>query len=195
MTPEAFKEGVGILSTTFPNLDIQGGRTLLVWQKLLDDIPDKAFLSAVLRLCREETQIYPGSNVVAMIRERAVGARAGIVALHLLEEAMRRYGAYVSVVLPDPVIHLVVARMGGWPKLCSMDLDEWKFLRRDFEKLYDAAVKEPIPADQLPARLPGLLEIGNAAAGHHDHPVRIIDLGERKSLPGESSAAIAGGAM
>jgi hypothetical protein len=181
VTPKTFEEGIAVLSATHPSLEITG-TTLMIWRRLLEDIEDGPFLSAVIRLCREEKQIYPGTNVVALIRERSLGGRSGIVALSVLEEAMRRYGAYKSIIFADPVIHLVVARMGGWPKLCTTEMGEWKFMRRDFERLYDAVVKEPIPENQIPESLPGLHEIGNAAGGHADHPIDLVDLRRGKAL-------------
>ena len=177
MTPEGFDEGMAVLAATYPSL-VMEPPTLKVWRRLLEDIDDAPFLSAVIRLCREEKQLYPGTNVVALIRERAVTATSGIVAVARLEDAMQRVGAYRSVVFDDPIIHLVVSRMGGWPKLCAITDDEWKFRRRDFERLYDAAVREPIPDDQIPQRLAGIIEISNAANGHGDRPIQMQVYGD-----------------
>lgn len=177
MTPEAFDEGMAILVATYPALTLET-LTLKVWRRLLEDLDDGPFLGAVMRLCREEKQLYPGTNVVALIRERAVTATSGIVAVTRLEGAMRRVGAYRSVVFDDPIIHLVVERMGGWPKLCSMADDEWKFLRRDFERIYDATCREPVPIDQISKRLPGIFELSNAANGHGDMPIQMQIYGD-----------------
>jgi hypothetical protein len=186
MTPEAFDEGMAILTATYPTLAVEKP-TFKVWRRLLEDLDDEPFLSAMTRLCREEQQLYPGTNIVALIRERAVGSCSGIVALSILEEAMRRYGPYKSIIFADPIIHLVVNRMGGWVRLCVIEAEEWRFMRRDFERLYNAAVKEPIPEDQIPESLPGIYEIGNAASGHADHKIYLVDLRREKSLQaGES---------
>jgi len=182
MTKDALARGFALICTAFPNLGMNE-TTLDVWAKLLEDLDDNPFLNAVLRLCREEKQLYPGTNVVALIRERAVSSTSGIVALTRLEDAMREVGGYRSITFDDPVIHLVVMRMGGWPKLCAMVVGEWKFIRRDFEKLYDAACREPIPVDQIPTRLAGILEISNSANGHGDRPVQMQIYGdEQKAL-------------
>lgn len=182
MTKETLARGFALICTAFPNLGLNE-TTLDVWAMLLEDLDDAPFLSAVIRLCREEKQIYPGTNVVALIRERAVSSNSGIVAVTRLEDAMRTVGGYRSIVFDDPIIHLVVSRMGGWPKLCAMTYDEWKFMRRDFERLYDAACREPIPIDQIPSRLAGILEISNSAHGHNGRPVQMQIYGdERKAL-------------
>lgn len=183
MTPKAFEEGIAILSSTYPNL-VLTPQTLQVWRRLLEDLEDEAFKGAILRLCRELAQIFPGTNPVALIRERAAGGCSGIVALAVIEEAMRRHGAYKSVIFADPLIHLVVERMGGWPKLCEIAGDEWRFVRRDLERLYDVVAKELIPMEKIPAILPGLHEIGNAANGHIEAPTYLVDMRQTKALPG-----------
>jgi hypothetical protein len=182
MTKEALARGFALICTAFPNLGLNE-TTLDVWAMLLEDLDDAPFLNAVIRLCREEKQLYPGTNVVALIRERAVTTTTGLVALTRFEDAMQRVGGYRSVVFDDPLIHLVVNRMGGWTKLCAIEHEEWKFLRRDFERIYDAACREPIPVDQIPKRLPGIIELSNAANGHGDRPIQMQIYGdERKAL-------------
>jgi hypothetical protein len=182
MTPGAFDEGMAILSASYPSLSMELP-TLKVWRKLLDDLDDNPFLNAVYRLCREEKQLYPGTNIVALIRERAVTASSGIVALTRLEDAMQKVGAYRSVVFDDPLIHLTVDRMGGWPKLCGMGNEEWKFLRREFERIYDAVCREPVLIDQIPKRLCGVIELSNNTSGHGDRPIQMQIYGdERKAL-------------
>ena len=182
MQDQAFSKGMAVLLATYPGMESKPA-TLVIWRELLDDLDDAPFLNAVYRFCREEKQLYPGTNVVALIRERAVSSTSGIVALTRLEDAMHRVGAYQSVVFDDPVIHLAVDRMGGWPKLCAMEDNEWKFLRRDFERLYDAACREPVPVDQIPRRPCGVIELSNAANGHADRPIQMQIYGdERKAL-------------
>lgn len=182
MQDQAFSKGMAILLATYPSMESKPA-TLAIWRELLDDLDDAPFLNAVYRLCREEKQLYPGSNVVALIRERAVSSASGLVALTRLEDAMQKIGAYRSVVFDDPIIHLVVDRMGGWPKLCGMEHEEWKFLRREFERIYDVAKREPVPIDQIPKRLVGVIELSNNAGGHADRPIQMSIYGdESKAL-------------
>lgn len=167
-----------MIAATFPQLRMEM-ETLAVWRELLSDIPDERFMEATARLCRE-VEVYPGTNIVKEIRERANSRTAGIVALAKFEEAMRDVGAYKTVVFDDPLIHLVVGRMGGWPKLCAMPESEWKFARRDFEKMYDHAAGEPIPLMEIPPALPGIHEIANSAAGNRDAVVQLATIGDRE---------------
>lgn len=153
--------------------------TLRVWEELLSDLPDADLLRSVTNLCRSQRDIYPGTNIVAMIRESAHGNAqdASIVALAQVEKAFSTVGAYGSVAFADPLIMVAVSRMGGWPKLCAMELDEWKFARKDFLRLYEASTREAIDFDQVPKALPGIHETSNSANGFDDHPVRLKVVG------------------
>lgn len=93
--------------------------------RLLQDMPDELFEQAVIALCRERKELFPGSNIVALIRERAfpsqnLEARA-TPAWVKVRMAIREHGAYASIQFDDPVIHSCVEAMGGWPFLCDTE--------------------------------------------------------------------------
>lgn len=53
-----------------------------------------------------------------------------------VDKAVRQVGTYASVVFDDPLIHRVIADMGGWVQLGTKTDDEWPFIQRDFINLY-----------------------------------------------------------
>ncbi len=78
-----------------------------------------------------------------------------VIALDKVEKAMRTHGMYRSLVFDDPLIHATIYSMGGWPKICGMTQDEWKWQRKDFEKIYKAfCTSNP----ETPPRLSGIVE-------------------------------------
>jgi hypothetical protein len=79
-------------------------------------------------------------------------------------EAIRDFGAYHSVIFPDPLIHRVIRDMGGWIALCQSKTSELPFVAKEFEKRYRVLVIHP-PAD-YPRQLTGLVEQQNRLGGY-----------------------------
>ena len=97
-------------------------------------------------------------------------------------EAMRRVGAYRSVVFDDPLIHVVLGEMGGWVQLCRMSDDETPFRAREFEKRYRSYKAERSLPPQAP-KLCGLLERHNGTRSEHTpDPVLIGDTGKAQQV-------------
>ena len=111
-----------------------------------------------MEVCRHERNIYPGTNIVAMIRERVRGdvQSTSLRALLDLEKAMFSQGAYISPEFKDQATTVAISRLGGWEHLCLMDLDEWKFVRKEFERIHQDLTKNGLP-EEIP-RLIGTLE-------------------------------------
>lgn len=53
-------------------------------------------------------------------------------------DAASRVGAYSDVVFDDPIIHVVVEDMGGWPALCRTDGERLSYLQHRFMEAYRA---------------------------------------------------------
>lgn len=70
MKMQTFNAGLDRLTRTFKNLKIDK-LTKLDWKSSLKGMSDERFMFAVVRLCEDTTELYPGSNVVAMLREKA----------------------------------------------------------------------------------------------------------------------------
>lgn len=78
-------------------------------------------------------------------------------------DAIRRVGAYASVVFDDGAIHAAIEDMGGWSKFCRSTTDELPFLQKRFCDLHRTYSSRPdLP---YPARLIGEHEAINAHGG------------------------------
>ena len=85
-----------------------------------------------------------------------------LLALHELESAMKKVGAYNSVCFSDSIIMETASRMGGWARLCRTTEDEWKFLKKEFINIYKALSKTNFEA---PKYLIGLHQNENECNG------------------------------
>lgn len=45
--------------------------TILIWKELLIDLEFKYFRKAVMEICKENVDFYPGTNIPALIRKEA----------------------------------------------------------------------------------------------------------------------------
>jgi hypothetical protein len=144
MKADVFDAGMAILLATFPNLAIEE-RTLKTWRALLADIPDEPFLRAVTALCQGEKQVYPGTNVAALIREKARASSEEMRLLPgeawgLVKAAVRHYGAYRKPTFPDENITRAVDIL-GWQDFCLSGIDEESAWRAHFMRIYESLVK------------------------------------------------------
>lgn len=110
----------------------------------------------------------PG-EIIAQIANR----RDPVLAWREVEEAMFECGAYETVCFHDQVTHAVIRDLGGWPWVCSQDLDE-PWTQKEFERRYAACEREGV----------GLTD-----------PLRGIHSSEnlRKGEPGERNVRMIGG--
>lgn len=136
-----------------------------IYAKALDDLTIEQVEQAAWHIIK--TRVFATFPKIGELREAVLGKREEVSALALdkLEKAMARHGAYRSVIFDDPIIHAVVRSMGGWPKICSLPEEEWKFKRKEFEKLYAAFSSRPNSVE-TPLQLAGIVERDNSARGY-----------------------------
>lgn len=71
----------------------------------------------------------------------------GMKAWAKVNAAIGSVGKMQSVVFDDPLIHAVIAEMGGWYALCCSMAEEMPFKAREFEKRYQGyRVRREVPA-------------------------------------------------
>ena len=68
LTKKVFDDNISIFTSVFGNIKVTKER-LNIWYDLLNDIDDKDLCDAVRKVCREVKEVYPGTNIVALIRE------------------------------------------------------------------------------------------------------------------------------
>ena len=79
------------------------------------------------------------------------------------------------MIFDDPLIHAVIADLGGWIRLCHSTERELNFQRREFERLYACYLQRPLR--KYPRQLTGITDTANAAAGY-DWPQNPVLLGD-----------------
>ena len=67
LTEKAYESGFELLTSVFTNREMAPR----MWWPLLSDLDDEGFTRAILDICGNQEQLFPDSNLVAMIRKRA----------------------------------------------------------------------------------------------------------------------------
>lgn len=68
-------------------------------------------------------------------------------------DAVQRIGQYTDVVFDDPAIHAVIEDLGGWPKVCRVEMKELSYLQHRFTEAHRAYTNKG--AFDYPRRLMG----------------------------------------
>lgn len=128
------------------------------------------------------------ADIVRMIEGTTQDAAA--LAWAKVMRAVGSVGQYQSLAFDDPVIHLVIDDLGGWPGLCQTTEDELPFLAKRFETNYRAYRRRANDIPPHPRYLVGVSEISNGAAGHRSDPPRLVGDQEKakRVMLGGSSA-------
>lgn len=108
---------------------------------------------------------------------RAIDGTTQSAAALAWAKVMRAVGAvgqWESVGFDDPVIHLTIDDLGGWPKLCQTTESELPFLQKRFETTYRAYRSRGADLPPHPRYLAGVSEMQNAAEGYRADPPRLV---------------------
>ncbi len=68
-------------------------------------------------------------------------------------DAVQRIGQYADVVFDDPAIHAVIEDLGGWPKVCRVEMKDLSYLQHRFTEAHRAYTNKG--EFQYPRRLMG----------------------------------------
>lgn len=181
---QTFNKGMAILCEIYKRevTDL----LLTGYYMVLSKLEDQQFEDAIQKIL--ETRIYtdlptPGDIYQAVIGNSEIKA---IQALKKLEYAVDHYGYYYSMVFDDPIIHAVVDRMGGWEWMTTQTYEEWKWIRKDFTKLYSQLSSLNINLIDAPQRLIGYCERTNDSFEKDDRLQHmIINLSEQQKMIGQ----------
>ncbi len=96
-------------------------------------------------------------------------------------QAIKRYGAYSSVVFDNPVTMAVIHQgFGGWIKLCTdLNAQDEKWFMKDFVNTYRAFHNQKIEHFD---HLPGITETQNSARGFDTHIPEPVLIGNRSAV-------------
>lgn len=70
MTSQDYQQGMVVLSASGLLIDLQP-ETIGIWEALLIDLDAGYFKKAIISICKETEKLYPGDNIIAMIREKS----------------------------------------------------------------------------------------------------------------------------
>jgi hypothetical protein len=104
------------------------------------------------------------------------GQAQALRAWSTVAQAIREVGGYSSVVFDDPLIHAVIADMGGWMRLCQILISELPFREHVFVARYRGYLGRP-PAD-YPRQLIGTLAHQQTLSQSRVDPV--VCIGDRQ---------------
>lgn len=126
---------MALLCSSFPdrNFDSKAFWFLLI------DLSDEKFLNAIQSICQSKVNIYPGTNVIAMIREKALSQDRLLLPAEAFEIVMREIsnvGNYGTPRFNDPVVQKTVNAM-GWKELCRSDTEDINIVRSQFMKIFE----------------------------------------------------------
>jgi len=144
--------------------------------RVVEDLTAAEFEQAVTEILR--TRKYTNMPAPGEIIEFARGnpEDAAILAIDKLEEAMRTVGAYESVKFDDPALMVLVeGQEGGWPGLCAITLDEWRFKKPQLIKAYKAY--QQTRRTPKHTHLPGITERDNQGR-YLDHIPKPVEIGD-----------------
>ena len=134
-----FAELFTLLCTTYNK---EATKTLMsAYYMVLSELSKEQFQDAIKKMLA--TRKYTNLPMPADILEAVYGNPddEALIALKELEDAMGIFGAYKSVIFKNKLIMACVEGIGGWQRICQMPLDEWKFQKQEFLKLYKAYMK------------------------------------------------------
>jgi hypothetical protein len=177
---EGFEQAMLVLNETFgdsnkPLSDLK----MKLYFEALKDLTIEQLHNAVLVLANTKTMhIFP---TPAEIREAIKGNAQdqAMIALGQLKHAMETIGGYKSVSFEDKTIMAVVQAMGGWTKLCETPYDEWKWLEKDFVKIYQAYSVRDVPA---PEKLTGIVDHQNQLYGYTEERLKELGMEPPKAV-------------
>jgi len=161
MDKKLFLQSLNSLESAFDE-KLSEDRAKIYWD-ILKGYSDLNIKKAVIRSIRELKFFPKISEIIEMI-EGNIEDEAEIAWL-ILKEKIERYGGYKSVsFLNNPVIGSVVEAMGGWIKICDTTIEEEKWVKKEFIKLYPIMKKK----NNHPEQLPGIFEIENNQKGYSE---------------------------
>jgi hypothetical protein len=158
-----FAELMAGLAQTFIT-DISAQDLENYWQ-LLKSYPLSQIEQAIIGYCAspEGHRFMPKpGEIIAAVHGKETDQ--SLLAWVKVTQGMRQVGASKTVVFDDPIIHAVIADLGGWIHLCHLPMRELHFQQREFERLYACYCHRPLR--QFPYQLTGINDTANAAAGY-----------------------------
>lgn len=94
-------------------------------------------------------------------QEAAIEDKASM-AWACIERDIRRIGSYGTLKMDDKQALAAVKAIGGWQSLCQTETSKMEWKRKEFIRMYETFERTPL--DELPASLPGRIEMSEKKA-------------------------------
>lgn len=166
MTPEEKVRLIDIIAATAELLNRQMSRVAVeVYIRAVEDLEFKA-VSQAFSTCIRTSRFFPTPSD---IREAVLGPPEKVEDVAMVEcskalGAIKRHGAYRSIVFDDPVTMAVLQQhFGGWERACDVTEAEEKFWSKDFVRAYCAFARTGLRSYGV---LSGATERHNNARGY-----------------------------
>jgi len=161
MNKKLFLQGLNSLESAFDE-KVSEDRAKIYWD-MLKGYSDLEIKKAVVGSIRELKFFPKISEIIEMI-EGNIEDEAEIAWL-VLKEKIERYDGYLSISFPEnPIIGSAVEALGGWIKICDTTIEEEKWVKKEFIKLYSIMKKK----NNHPEQLLGIIEIENNQKGYSE---------------------------
>ena len=153
--------------------ELSNGVIALYWQGL-----QHIDIEAVEKALWEHTQNPDAGQFMPKIADvvRSLQGRTqdqAALAWVKVDAAVRRVGSYADVVFDDPLIHRVIAEMGGWIWFGKQVEKEWPFIAQRFEVIY-RGYRLRSESPEYPPLLLGVASAHNAQSGYAAQPPTLI---------------------
>ena len=160
ISQETFIKYYTILSEEFGE-GLSDARMLMHYEILSNEMNDQEFVNSIKSIL--QSRKYNKMPKLAEILEYARPDTESIatIAWNDVERAISKAGAYQSVTFEDKVVNSVIDALGGWVWICSQDMSEIKWVKKEFNKLYGIHLKR----ENHPTHLIGVVERSNGIAG------------------------------
>lgn len=129
---------------------------------LVSELGETAAVEAIRHAFKQKTYGFPKPGDLIDIMRGDQESKA-FVGWEQLQEAVRRAGAYQSVLFEDPRIARVIKILGGWEIVCSWPMDQLHFRRLEFIQAYKG-----LDSDGDREVLSGIHDRINAAMGYQE---------------------------
>jgi hypothetical protein len=161
ISDKIFKEGIALLSSCYKEIGLDKVQ-LKVIKLLLSDLNDEEFVGAVNRFCKNNENIYPGSNISAMLRKEyekfSIKELSAEEAWGIVTKAVHGSGFYNQPKFEEhPQIAQAVEAL-GWRVICTSDEND-PAIRAHFFRTYSAYVSRK-NNDKLNADVRNLISSG-----------------------------------
>jgi hypothetical protein len=136
MDKDSFREAMVILFKHFPNLSPDKEQQRM-WKALLSDLEPDQLVGAVLSICRDRQEIYPNTNIVALIRDYANKFNGpGLSAEEGWGQVIGQYNGSKPNV--SEITKQAVELMGGWHYIGMTQEKDLGVMRAHFYRAFEA---------------------------------------------------------